>query len=158
MGENNTWGGIEEEVGRIRAKNTRNFLNSYYKPVTILRTWLVQVYLTLTIALESRYYYHSYFQRMKLMHTENRTRWSYPKSFVLLTSTLNFLRKPKSSQVLEYFQCQSEEIEFNSLRNGKPMVTKQGRRRFFFFWEFQLQCIEWTEMEIRQHVIILHHI
>lgn len=157
MGKNNTWGGIEEEVDRIRAKNTWNFLNSYYKPVTILRAWLVQVYLTLTIALESRYY-HSYFQGMKLRHTENRTRWSYPKSFILLTSTLNFLRKAKSSQVLEYFQCQSEEIEFNSLRNGKPMVTKQGRSFFFFFWEFQLQCIEWTEMEIRQHVIVLHHI
>ena len=57
---------------------------------------------------------------------------SYPKSFIFLTSTLNFLRKAKSSQVLEYFQCQSEEIEFNSLRNGKPMVTKQGRRIFFF--------------------------
>ena len=61
---------------------------------------------------------------------------SYPKSFIFLTSTLNFLRKAKSSQVLEYFQCQSEEIEFNSLRNGKPMVTKQGRRIFFFFENF----------------------
>ena len=37
MGENNTWGGIEEEADRLRAKNTRNFLNSYYKPVIILR-------------------------------------------------------------------------------------------------------------------------
>jgi len=148
MGENNTWEGIEEEADRIRAKNTQNFLNSYYKPVTILRAWLVQVYLTLTIAslvadgktsarnagdpgsipvgkipwrrkwqstpaflpgkshgrrsligyspwgrkesdttdrlhfhfiaLESRYYYHSYFQGMKLRHTESRPRWSYP--------------------------------------------------------------------------------
>lgn len=157
MEENNTWGGIEEKADRIRAKNTWNLLNSYYKPVTILGAWLVQVYLTLTIALESRYYYHSYFQGMKLRHTESRPRWSYAKS-IFLTSTLNFLRKAKSSQILEYFQCQSEESEFNSLRNGKPMVTKQGRRIFFFSWEFQLQCIEWTEMEIRQHVIILYYI
>ena len=57
---------------------------------------------------------------------------SYPKSFIFLTSTLNFLRKAKSSKVLECFKCQSEEVEFNSLRNGKPMVTKQGRRIFFF--------------------------